>query len=99
MLATLDQARAVQAACPTASVEVYPFRPIPGNPMYRQAIELGYRPPSNFREWGHMLDYHTMNVWKGHIPAAVERTRRLYYQYASYVRDSEPADDGFMVRV
>lgn len=84
MLATIDQARAIVADCPSVSAHVYPFRPIPGNAMFDEALAMGYQPPTTLEQWGNMLEYHVMDTWKGNIPAHVERTWRLYYQYASF---------------
>ncbi len=99
MLATLEQARQVLAACPSASVHVYPFRPIPGNPMYREALELGYRAPASLEAWGRTLDYLVMDVWRDHIPAEVHRVWRLFHQYASFHHGIVRPRDGLMERL
>ncbi len=86
MMATLDQAREILAACPSVSAHVYPFRPIPGSEEYNLAVrEYGYVPPKTLEEWGHQLEYHVMETWQDNIPASVHRRWRLYYQYASFV--------------
>lgn len=85
MLATIDQAREIVSQCPSVSAHVYPFRPIPGNAMFEQALKLGYEPPTSLIEWGRMLEYHVMDTWKGNIPPEVTKRWRLYYQYASFV--------------
>ena len=93
MMATLDQAREIQMDSPSASVHVYPFRPIPGNPMYHEAVGLGYQPPNGLEEWSKVMDYNVLDVWEGHLPEDVKRTWKLYYQYASFhhgiVRDRQ----------
>jgi radical SAM superfamily enzyme YgiQ (UPF0313 family) len=84
MLSTIDQAREVIAACPSVSAHVYPFRPIPGNPMFDEAVALGYQAPKTLLDWGNMLEYHVMDTWPGNIPDHVTDRWRLYYQYASF---------------
>jgi radical SAM superfamily enzyme YgiQ (UPF0313 family) len=99
MLATIDQAREVIAACPTVSAHVYPFRPIPGNPMYDEALALGYKPPQTVLDWGSMLEYHVMDTWPGNIPPEVEHIWRLYYQYASFFHGLVRPKRGLIERV
>jgi radical SAM superfamily enzyme YgiQ (UPF0313 family) len=83
MLATLEEARRLQLACPEAAPQVWPYRPIPGTPTYRQALELGYRPPRSLAEWGETGDYRLHESWPGAIPARVSTRRRLFHHYAS----------------
>ena len=54
---TLKQAAHTKFLYPLAGSDVYPYRPIPGTPDFRQAVELGYNPPTNFQEWGDCFEY------------------------------------------
>jgi radical SAM superfamily enzyme YgiQ (UPF0313 family) len=99
MLATLDEARAVVSACPSVSAHVYPFRPIPGNVMFRESLEVGYEPPKDLYAWGRMLEYHVLDTWKGNIPDNVKKVWRLYYQYASFVHGLVRPKRGLFERI
>lgn len=99
MLATLDQARDIVGTYPSVSAQVFPFRPIPGNVLFREAIDMGYVPPGNLAEWGKMLRYHVMHTWKGNIPSHVERIWRLYYQYASFFHGLVRPKRGLLERI
>jgi radical SAM superfamily enzyme YgiQ (UPF0313 family) len=99
MLATIDQARQIVSECPSVSAHVYPFRPIPGNAMFDEALALGYQPPQTLEQWGSMLEYHVMDTWKGNIPAHVERRWRLYYQYASFFHGLVRSKRGLLERL
>ncbi|MEZ5980122.1 MAG: radical SAM protein [Planctomycetota bacterium] len=99
MLATIDQAREIISHCPSVSAHVYPFRPIPGNAMFDQSIELGYQPPKTLLEWGSALEYHVMDTWKGNIPEHVKRRWRLYYQYASFFHGLVRPKRGLIERI
>jgi len=83
MLATLDQARRIRASYPNAHPAVWPFQPIPGTPMHRRALELGWRPPATLLEWGDFDNYHTCTTWPGRISARVLRRRALFQHYAT----------------
>ncbi|MFT5059469.1 MAG: radical SAM superfamily enzyme YgiQ (UPF0313 family), partial [Planctomycetota bacterium] len=54
---TLKQAAHTKFLMPLAGSDVYPYRPIPGTPDFRTAVELGYKPPTNFAEWGDCFEY------------------------------------------
>lgn len=99
MLATLEEARDIVARCPSVEAQVFPFRPIPGNVMYREAVERGYRPPEDLMEWGAQIEYHRMDPWKDHIPAEVKRVWRLYTQYASFYHGVVRPKRGLMERL
>jgi len=86
MLATIDQCRRVQVACPDSHPEVWPFRPIPGTPAFREAVELGYEPPRDLLEWGHIGDYRLHETWHGKIPPHVARARRTLIHYSSLAK-------------
>jgi anaerobic magnesium-protoporphyrin IX monomethyl ester cyclase len=83
MLATLDQARRIRAACPLSHPAVWPFHPIPGTPMYRRALELGFVPPKTLEQWGSFNQYHLEATWPGRIPALVWRRRKLFQHLAT----------------
>jgi len=99
MLATLEQARQVLAAAPSATVVVFPFCPIPGNPMYRDATRLGFRPPEHLEEWGAIVDYQVTDMWPGNIPGDVRRIQRLFSQYAAFHHGIVRRRDGMMERL
>ncbi len=99
MLATIEQAREIVAACPTVSGHVYPFRPIPGNEMYDESLALGYVPPRSLHEWGNMLEYHVMDTWEGNIPESVQARWKLYYQYASFFHGLVRKKRGLMEKI
>jgi radical SAM superfamily enzyme YgiQ (UPF0313 family) len=82
MRRTIDQARRVQLRCPKSSTHVLPFRPIPGNRMFREACELGFVPPEDIHFWGHVGEYHLMQTWSV-IPPEVMRERRLHNHYTT----------------
>ena len=83
MLATIDQCRRLHVACPKARPTVWPFRPIPGTAMWDQAVELGYQPPTNIREWGSIGEYHLEETWPGKIPPEVAEARKLYGHFVT----------------
>ena len=99
MLATLAEARSIVSRYPSVSAHVYPFRPIPGNDLYKPALGMGYQPPKDLLEWGNQLEYHVMETWKGNIPASVQRVWRLYYQYASFVHGLVRPKKGLIERI
>lgn len=99
MLSTLDEARDIVSSYPSVSAHVYPFRPIPGNELYKSTLDLGYIPPKTVLEWGSQLEYHVMETWKGHIPEDVQRVWRLYYQYSSFVHGLVRPKRGLMEKV
>ena len=99
MMKTIHEARDIVATYPSVSAHVYPFRPIPGNELYKPALEMGYQPPASLLDWGQQLEYHVMETWKGNIPDSVQRTWRLYYQYASFVHGLVRPGRGVMERM
>ena len=94
MLATLEQARAAQAAAPGSSVTVWPYRPIPGTAMWDQAIELGFEAPNELEHWGSLGEYHLHETWPGRIPSNVAQVRRLYCHYQTLARGLVRSKDG-----
>jgi radical SAM superfamily enzyme YgiQ (UPF0313 family) len=83
MLATIDQCRRLHVAAPLARPTVWPFRPIPGTSMWDQAVEMGYKPPRNIREWGSIGEYHLEETWPGKIPPEVAAARKLYGHFVT----------------
>ena len=83
MLATIDQARRIRAACQHSHPAVWHYQPIPGTPFYRRAVELGFQPPANLRDWGLFGDYHLDVTWPNRIPADVLLRRRLYQHFST----------------
>ena len=83
MLATIDQCRRLHNAAPLASPTVWPYRPIPGTEMFHQALELGYEPPTDLREWGSIGEYHLEETWPGKIPPHVQEARRMYQHHVT----------------
>jgi radical SAM superfamily enzyme YgiQ (UPF0313 family) len=83
MLATLDQARRIRAAGSHTHPSVWPYQPIPGTPMYRRALELGFKPPADLEGWGEFGEYHMEANWTSPIPPDVLLRRRLYQHYAT----------------
>jgi anaerobic magnesium-protoporphyrin IX monomethyl ester cyclase len=85
MLATLDQARRILAACTHSHPTVWPYKPIPGTPMYEEALREGFVPPRTLPEWGDFGEYHLDPDpgWAARIPRRVALRRRLYQHFAS----------------
>ena len=72
MRETLDEARYIKNNFKYASVDVFPYRPIPGAALWQSALDQGYEPPTSAREWGRMFEYKA-DSWKGAIPQSVAR--------------------------
>ena len=72
MRATLDEARAIKNTFKYASVDVFPYRPIPGAELWQAALDAGYQAPKTAAEWGSMFEYKA-DSWMGAIPEAVAR--------------------------
>ncbi len=70
MRQTLAEARAIKSAFKHASVDVFPYRPIPGAALWQDALDKGYQPPTTAADWGRMFEY-KVDSWKGAIPAGV----------------------------
>jgi len=77
MKATLDEARKVKLNFQHASVDVFPYRPIPGAELWQLALDRGYEPPTTAAEWGAMFEY-KVDTWKGGIPERVERDWSIF---------------------
>lgn len=83
MMATIDQCRRIHNAAPLARPNVWPYRPIPGTPMWDQAIEMGYEGPRTIPDWGSIGEYHLEETWPGNIPPRVAAARMMYQHYAT----------------
>lgn len=77
MRATLEEARKIKLGFKHASVDVFPYRPIPGAALWQVALDRGYRPPTTAAEWGRMFEY-KVDSWKGVIPGSVEREWNVF---------------------
>jgi len=72
MRQTLAEARYIKNNFKWASVDVFPYRPIPGAALWQKALDMGYEPPQTAQEWGSMFEYKA-DSWKGAIPDGVTR--------------------------
>ncbi|MDF1836711.1 MAG: radical SAM protein [Planctomycetota bacterium] len=79
---TLKQAAHTKFLYPLAGSDVYPYRPIPGTPDFRQAVELGYKPPTDFAEWGDCFEY-KYNSQNTPLPESVRHTWQRYNNTAA----------------
>jgi hypothetical protein len=84
MRATLDEARAIKNRFRHATVDVFPYRPIPGAALWQDAIDKGYQAPTTAREWGQMFEY-KVDSWKGAIPAGVTHDWSVFSFLAPWV--------------
>jgi len=83
MMSTLDQCLRVHNAAPLSRPNAWPYRPIPGTPMWDQAVEMGYKGPTSLPEWGSIGEYHLEETWPGNIPPRVAEVRRKYQHYVT----------------
>lgn len=81
MLSTLEEVRAIRAACAHAEPAVWPYRPVPGTRFFDEALALGYQPPRTLEQWGRTGEYHLDEGWPGKIPEHVAARRRLYQHW------------------
>jgi anaerobic magnesium-protoporphyrin IX monomethyl ester cyclase len=86
MRATLAEARNVKMNFQHASVDVFPYRPIPGAALWQVALDNGYQPPTSAAEWGRMFEY-KVDTWKGGIPQKVERDWSVFNFLSPWVDD------------
>lgn len=77
MRATLEEARKIKLSFKHASVDVFPYRPIPGAELWQVALDRGYQPPTTAAEWGSMFEYKA-DSWKGAIPSSVQREWSIF---------------------
>jgi anaerobic magnesium-protoporphyrin IX monomethyl ester cyclase len=57
MLATIRRAALMKEKFPGSASDIFPFRAIPGSEEWNRAVELGYRQPQTFEDWGSCLEY------------------------------------------
>ncbi len=69
---TLDEARYIKTHFKHASVDVFPYRPIPGAELWQHALDAGYQPPTTAKDWGEMFEY-KVDSWMGAIPENISR--------------------------
>jgi radical SAM superfamily enzyme YgiQ (UPF0313 family) len=55
------------------------YLPYPGTPLYNQAVELGFEPPSNLASWGNF------NLAPGHTPWVKKKQEKLIAMLADYI--------------
>ncbi len=73
MYETIYQAAEMKTRYPSCSVEVFPYRPIPGSQFWAPSIEQnGYPVPETLEDWGRFFDY-KFNSWWGPIPPDVQK--------------------------
>jgi len=84
MLKTLDQARRIQYSCPNSSVHVFPFRPIPGTPLYDESIKLGFEEPTDIHDWGDIGQYHLHQTWNIIPEPVLKKLSRLNHYGSVY---------------
>jgi anaerobic magnesium-protoporphyrin IX monomethyl ester cyclase len=84
MYATIHEAADMKTRYPSCSVEVFPYRPIPGSDFWEPSVkENGYPVPENFEEWGRCFDY-KFNSWWGVIPDDVQNVWARFSQMAPW---------------
>ena len=72
MYETIYEAAEMKTKFPSCSVDVFPYRPIPGSEFWRASVEEdGYPVPETFEEWGRCFDY-KFNSWWGTISPPVQ---------------------------
>ncbi len=82
MLATLDEARRMTLSCPFVASSVWPYHPIPGAAMYRDALKVGFEPPGDLEAWGGFFDFRR-DENPGWIPPDVARMHKLYKHFTT----------------
>ena len=84
MYETIHEAATMKTRYPSCSVEVFPYRPIPGSQFWQPSIEEnGYPVPTSFEEWGRFFDY-KFNSWWGPIPGDVQKVWARFTQMAPW---------------
>lgn len=77
MRETLAEARYVKNNFKVASVDIFPYRPIPGAALWQDALDAGYQPPRTALEWGRVFEYKA-DSWKGAIPEGVAKDWNVF---------------------
>ncbi len=84
MYETIYQAADMKTRYPSCSVEVFPYRPIPGSEFWKPSIEQnGYPVPTTFEQWGRFFDY-KFNSWWGVVPPDVQKVWARFTQMAPW---------------
>jgi radical SAM superfamily enzyme YgiQ (UPF0313 family) len=50
-LAVLDFADELHRRHPAAEIVIQPYAPLPGTDLFREAVEMGFRPPERLQDW------------------------------------------------
>ncbi len=98
MMATLDQARRIHVDCPHSHPVVWTYCPIPGTPMYEQALGLGFEAPTTLPGWGEFVEYHPAGPFADLIPPEVQKRLRLYQHYTTLSRGTARRKIGWWER-
>jgi radical SAM superfamily enzyme YgiQ (UPF0313 family) len=84
MYETIHEAADMKTRYPSCSVEVFPYRPIPGSEFWKPSVEQnGYPVPTTFEQWGKFFDY-KFNSWWGPIPPDVQKVWARFTQMAPW---------------
>jgi anaerobic magnesium-protoporphyrin IX monomethyl ester cyclase len=84
MYQTIFQAADMKTRYPSCSVEVFPYRPIPGSEFWKPSVEQnGYPVPETFEQWGKFFDY-KFNSWWGVVPPEVRQVWARFTQMAPW---------------
>ncbi len=84
MYETIYEAAAMKTRYPSCSVEVFPYRPIPGSEFWGPSVEVNdYPVPESFEDWGRFFDY-KFNSWWGPIPPEVQKVWSRFTQMAPW---------------
>jgi len=84
MYETIYQAAEMKTKYPSCSVEVFPYRPIPGSEFWEPSVkENGYPVPEGFEQWGRFFDY-KFNSWWGVVPEDVQKVWSRFTQMAPW---------------
>jgi len=84
MYETIYEAADMKTRYPSCSVEVFPYRPIPGSEFWEPSVQInGYPVPRSFEDWGRFFDY-KFNSWWGPIPQDVQKVWARFTQMAPW---------------
>ncbi len=73
MYATIHEAAEMKTKYPSCSVDIFPYRPIPGSEFWEPSVRDNHYPiPKDFEEWGRFFDY-KFNSWWGNVPPDVRK--------------------------
>jgi len=84
MYETIYEAADMKTRYPSCSVEVFPYRPIPGSEFWAPSVQdNGYPVPETLEDWGRCFDY-KFNSWWGVIPEDVQQVWARFTQMAPW---------------